>query len=75
VKPCGPSNLARAHRLSRARQSGSVWANTCGNFDPAVPFGGYTASGWGREFGLESLEDYLNTKSVWMSTASPEFGA
>jgi aldehyde dehydrogenase (NAD+) len=67
------TNLARAHRMSQALQSGSVWVNTYGNFDPVVPFGGYKASGWGREFGLESLDDYLNTKSVWMSTASPGF--
>jgi aldehyde dehydrogenase (NAD+) len=67
------NNLARAHQMSRALQSGSVWVNTYGNFDPAVPFGGYKTSGWGREFGVESLDDYLNVKSVWMSLQSPEF--
>jgi aldehyde dehydrogenase (NAD+) len=67
------NDLARAHRMADALQSGSVWVNTYGNFDPSVPFGGYKASGWGREFGLESMDDYLNTKSVWMAVNSAEF--
>jgi aldehyde dehydrogenase (NAD+) len=66
-------NLAKAHRTAAALKGGSVWVNTYGNFDPSVPFGGYKASGWGREFGLESLDDYLNTKSVWVATDSPAF--
>ena len=41
------TNLAKAHQMSRALRSGSVWVNTYGNFDPAVPFGGYKASSWG----------------------------
>ncbi len=62
------TNLAKAHRVAAALQAGTVWVNTYGEFDPAVPFGGYKTSGWGREFGLESLEGYLNTKSVWVAT-------
>jgi aldehyde dehydrogenase (NAD+) len=30
-----------------------------------VPFGGYKQSGWGHEFGLEGVEAYMKTKSVW----------
>jgi aldehyde dehydrogenase (NAD+) len=35
-------------------------------FDPAVPFGGAKMSGWGNEHGQQSLDEYLNVKSVWM---------
>jgi acyl-CoA reductase-like NAD-dependent aldehyde dehydrogenase len=37
---------------------------------PGIPFGGYKQSGFGRELGLETLELYLETKSVIASTAS-----
>ena len=36
--------------------------------DPAVPFGGYKMSGYGREGGTEHLDEYLNTKGVWIRT-------
>ncbi len=36
--------------------------------DPAVPFGGYKLSGWGKEGGPEALDSFLNTKAVWVST-------
>lgn len=37
--------------------------------DPAVPFGGYKMSGYGRESGLQQVEEYLNVKAVWIRTA------
>jgi aldehyde dehydrogenase (NAD+) len=37
--------------------------------DPAVPFGGYKTSGYGRESGVEHLQEYLQTKAVWIKTA------
>jgi aldehyde dehydrogenase (NAD+) len=61
------NDVKKAHRVSQALRSGVVWVNTYGDFDPAVPFGGYKTSGWGRELGAESLADYLNVKAVWMS--------
>ena len=37
--------------------------------DPAVPFGGYKMSGgYGRESGVQHLEEYLNVKAVWIKT-------
>lgn len=62
------SNIARAHRVAAALDSGIVWVNAWGLLDPAVPFGGVKASGWGREYGPESLEAYTRTKSVVIST-------
>jgi acyl-CoA reductase-like NAD-dependent aldehyde dehydrogenase len=60
------SDVKKAHRVSRALKAGTVWVNTYGIFDPAVPFGGYKMSGFGRDLGRECLEGYLNTKSVWV---------
>ena len=37
---------------------------------PGIPFGGYKQSGFGRELGLETLEQYLETKSVLVSTSA-----
>jgi aldehyde dehydrogenase (NAD+) len=60
------SNVGRAHRVAAALRAGNVWINTYHMVDPAVPFGGYGMSGYGRESGRESLEAYLQTKSVWV---------
>ncbi|MER9594816.1 aldehyde dehydrogenase family protein [Mesorhizobium sp. M0244] len=59
-------NLAKAHQLSRKIRAGSVWINTYHAIDPAVPFGGYKMSGYGREGGAEHLDEYLNTKGVFI---------
>ncbi|MAY60583.1 MAG: betaine-aldehyde dehydrogenase [Rhizobiales bacterium] len=57
-------DVAKAHAMAKAIRSGSVWVNCYGYLDPVVPFGGYGASGYGRESGVEQLQDYLETKSV-----------
>jgi aldehyde dehydrogenase (NAD+) len=61
-------DIGKAHWLAARLKAGSVWVNTYNQFDPAVPFGGYRMSGWGRECGPESLDAYLNTKAVWIRT-------
>src|SRR5215210_6993090 len=55
---------ARGHRLARAIQAGEVGINMPYTAFPGIPFGGYKQSGFGRELGLETLELYLETKSV-----------
>ncbi len=62
-------SLATAHRMAKAIRAGTVWVNTYGGLDPAVPFGGYKTSGIGRECGLEQMEEYLETKAVIMKFA------
>ena len=62
-------SLATAHRMAKAIRAGTVWVNTYGGLDPAVPFGGYKTSGIGRECGLEQMEEYLETKAVIMRFA------
>jgi aldehyde dehydrogenase (NAD+) len=55
---------ATALRGARALQAGTVWVNTHGIFDPSVPYGGLKESGWGREYGEEGLDAYLEHKTV-----------
>lgn len=57
-------NTAKGHRVSSRLKAGIVWINGWGLMDPAVPFGGVKASGWGRENGPEGLNEYLQTKSI-----------
>jgi aldehyde dehydrogenase (NAD+) len=59
-------DVGRAHHLANRLRAGSVWVNTYHVLDPAVPFGGYKMSGYGKEGGVEHLDEYLNTKAVWM---------
>lgn len=59
-------DLARAHRFAAAVRVGTVWVNTYGVGDPAMPFGGLKMSGYGREGGRRHLDDYLGVKSVWV---------
>ncbi|MEO5758053.1 MAG: aldehyde dehydrogenase family protein [Mesorhizobium sp.] len=59
-------DVTKAHQLSREIRAGSVWVNTYHAIDPAVPFGGYKMSGYGREGGAEHLDEYLNTKGVFI---------
>jgi aldehyde dehydrogenase (NAD+) len=61
-------DVGKAHRLARELRAGTVWVNTMLLFDPAVPFGGYKMSGWGREMGASGLDEYLDVKSVWIDT-------
>ncbi len=61
---------ARGHRIAARIKSGTVGINMPYTAFPGIPFGGYKQSGFGRELGLESLELYLETKSVVVSTGS-----
>jgi aldehyde dehydrogenase (NAD+)/betaine-aldehyde dehydrogenase len=63
----------RGHRLARRIKSGTVAINTPYTAFPGIPFGGYKQSGFGRELGLETLDLYLETKSVLVSTSPKPF--
>lgn len=60
-------DVANAHKLASLLRAGSVYINVWGLADPAAPFGGFKASGLGREMGGENLDAYLETKTVWTS--------
>jgi len=66
-------DAARGHRMARAIKAGTVGVNTPYTAFPGIPFGGYKQSGFGRELGLETLELYLETKSVLVSTSARPF--
>lgn len=63
-------NLARAHRVAAAVHSGIVWINTYRAISPISPFGGYGQSGYGREAGLDVIQEFTRTKAVWVNTSS-----
>ncbi|MCW2506882.1 MAG: betB 1, partial [Modestobacter sp.] len=60
-------DVARVHRVAAKLEAGLIWVNTYGILDVSLPFGGYKASGYGREYGPEGLDEYLQTKSVYVA--------
>nr|WP_284287543.1 aldehyde dehydrogenase family protein [Angustibacter aerolatus] len=57
-------NLSRALTTAEALETGMVGVNQGVVSNPAAPFGGVKASGFGREGGVEGIEEYLETKYV-----------
>ena len=62
-------DVGNAHRLAALLRAGSVYINHWGGADACAPFGGFKASGVGREHGHDGLDAYLETKTVWTSLA------
>ncbi len=60
----------RGHRIAARIKSGTVGINMPYTAFPGIPFGGYKQSGFGRELALETLDLYLETKSVIVNTSS-----
>ena len=57
-------DMGVAHKLAKKLQAGTVSINGSAGIDPAVPFGGFKQSGWGRENGFEGAEHFYETKTV-----------
>jgi len=57
-------DLANAHRVAKRLRAGTIGINTHHIIDPALPFGGFRQSGWGREHGYEAVAMYTDTKSI-----------
>ena len=62
-------DMGRATRMAKGLEAGTVWINTYRAVSFLSPFGGYKRSGLGRESGIEAIDAFLQTKSVWLSTA------
>jgi aldehyde dehydrogenase (NAD+) len=70
-------DIRRAHRVAERIRAGRVWINNYRNSGVVAPQGGYKNSGWGVENGIEVVEEYLKTKSIWLemdSTTENKFG-
>lgn len=62
-------DVGRAHRVAARIEAGMVWVNTYRYIRWSTPYGGFKASGWGRENGIEALDDYLETRTTVISTS------
>jgi aldehyde dehydrogenase (NAD+) len=60
-------DVKKAHAVARQLKAGTVWVNMYNIYDPAMPFGGYKGSGFGRDLGADCLREYSQVKSVWMN--------
>jgi aldehyde dehydrogenase (NAD+) len=60
-------SVKRATSVSKRIRAGTVWVNTYRAVSFTMPFGGYKASGLGRENGMEAIDGYLQSKSVWIN--------
>jgi len=58
------NNLGLANRIMRRLKAGTVWVNCHNLLDPAVPFGGFGMSGYGKELGSAARDLYTEAKSV-----------
>ena len=59
-------DVHRAHRVAARLRAGNVWINAYRVVAPNVPFGGFGASGIGRENGLDAIHEYTEVKAVWV---------
>ena len=60
-------DLASMHRIADALEDGIIWGNTLFSEFPGAPAGGYKNSGYGREYGIEAINEYTQLKTVWIS--------
>jgi aldehyde dehydrogenase (NAD+) len=60
-------DVKKAHLVSRQLRAGTVWINTYGLMDAALPFGGFKSSGFGRELGMNAIDHYTEVKTVWIN--------
>jgi acyl-CoA reductase-like NAD-dependent aldehyde dehydrogenase len=61
-------NLARGIRMTEKVRAGTIWVNNYRSTSVTSPFGGFKMSGIGREGGIAGMMEYLELKSVWLST-------
>jgi aldehyde dehydrogenase (NAD+) len=59
-------DVHRAHRVAAKLRAGTVWINAYRVVAPNMPFGGFGHSGLGRENGVEAINEYTETKSVFV---------
>ena len=60
------NNIAKAHKFARKLRAGTVWVNTFDMLDVITPFGGFGASGSGRDKSLHAIDAYSALKTTWV---------
>jgi aldehyde dehydrogenase (NAD+) len=60
------ADVRRVFRMTKSLRAGTIWVNAYRTLNYAMPFGGMKASGFGRENGIEGLDEYLTEKAVWI---------
>lgn len=60
------TDLKTAHNLAAAIKAGALYINLPPILDPAAPWGGFKASGWGKEMAHDAIEAFTQVKSVWV---------
>ncbi|MFJ9381066.1 aldehyde dehydrogenase [Streptomyces sp. NPDC101455] len=58
-----------AHRTAKRLRAGTVWINTFDASDVITPFGGFKATGAGRDKSLHALDAYTALKTTWINLA------
>jgi betaine-aldehyde dehydrogenase len=64
------ADIARAHRVIGELKAGTCWINTYNLTPVELPFGGFKASGIGRENALDALRHYSQVKSVYVEAGA-----
>ncbi len=68
------NDLEIANRVASALRHGTVWINDYGPYRPAAEWGGFKASGIGRELGENGLLEYLEIKHIWTNNKPARSG-
>ena len=61
-------DISKAIRVAKSIEAGYLWINTYGGIIPETPYGGFKQSGYGKELGLEGLNEYLQIKNISIFT-------
>lgn len=69
------NNMELALKAAHQLKAGNVWINQFINFQTGAPFGGYKESGIGRESGRETLDAYMQSKTITLAYRLPPAGS
>ncbi|HVN08008.1 MAG TPA: aldehyde dehydrogenase family protein [Patescibacteria group bacterium] len=67
-------DIFKAFRVVKAMRAGVVWVNTMQPTYVEAPWGGYKQSGYGRELGPRGIDEYLETKQVFVNLDEAPMG-
>lgn len=68
------NDVVIANRVASALRHGTIWINDYGPYRPEAEWGGFKASGIGRELGENGLLEYLEIKHIWTNNKPARSG-